>query len=92
MYFMIISIILISLIGTLSHILYDITKHNKVIGLFCAVNESTWEHIKIGLTATFIYSFIDGAFLGTNENYFIAKFISLVCIIIIIPIVISILG
>ena len=51
--FTIISIIVISLIGTLSHFLYDISKHNKVVGLFAAVNESTWEHIKIALTPTF---------------------------------------
>ena len=77
--------IIIILIGTLLHFTYELSNHNKVVALFSAVNESTWEHIKIGLTATFIYSFVDGALLGTNENYFIAKFISLLCIIIIIP-------
>lgn len=42
MTFMIISIIIISLIGTLSHFLYDMSEHNKIVGLFTAVNESTW--------------------------------------------------
>ena len=85
MYFTIISIILISLIGTLSHFLYDITNHNKVIGLFCAVNESTWEHIKIALTPTFLWSLIDGYIYGTSSNYFFAKFTSLVIIITLMP-------
>ena len=46
---LLISIIVISIIGTLSHFLYDISNHNKILGLFTAVNESTWEHIKIAL-------------------------------------------
>lgn len=85
MIFMIISIILISLIGTLSHFLYDISNHNKIVGLFSAVNESTWEHIKIALTPTLLWSLIDGFIYGANHNYFFAKFISLFIIIILMP-------
>ena len=40
--FFLISTMFISLIGTLSHFTYDISNHNKIIGLFSAVNESTW--------------------------------------------------
>lgn len=86
MIFLIISIIVISLIGTISHFLYDISNHNKIVGLFAAVNESTWEHIKIALTPTFIWSIVDGLVYGSNPNYFFAKFISLLIIIILMPI------
>ena len=85
MKFFIISVILISIIGTLSHFLYDISNHNKVIGLFSAVNESTWEHVKIALTPTLLWGLIDGFIYGTNQNYFLAKFISLLSIIIFMP-------
>ena len=85
MNFMIISIILISIIGTLSHFLYDIFKHNKIVGLFTSVNESTWEHIKIALTPTIIWGLIDGYIYGMNPNYFLAKFVSLISIIILMP-------
>ena len=85
MYFTIISIIVISVIGTMLHFFYDITKHNKFVGLFAAVNESTWEHVKIALTPTILWGLIDGYIYGINSNYFIAKFISLVTIIILIP-------
>lgn len=47
---MLLSIIIISIVGTISHFLYDISNHNKIVGLFTAVNESIWEHIKIALT------------------------------------------
>ena len=85
MSFLVISMIVISLVGTLSHFLYDICKHNKVIGLFAAVNESTWEHIKIALTPTLLWSIVDGYVYGMNTNYFLAKFVSLFVIIILMP-------
>ncbi len=34
MKFIILSIIIISLVGTISHFLYDITNHNIIVGLF----------------------------------------------------------
>ena len=86
MCFMIISIIVISVIGTLSHFLYDMTKHNKIVGLFTAVNESTWEHIKIGITPTIVWGLVDGYIYGANPNYFLAKFVSLIVIIVLIPV------
>ena len=82
----IISVIIISTVGTLSHFLYDIFNHNKVVGLFSAVNESTWEHIKIALTPTFLWSLIDGYQFGFLPNYFIGKCASLLIIIILMPI------
>lgn len=85
MLYLIISIIIISVIGTLSHFLYDLTNHNKFIGIFTAVNESTWEHIKIALTPTLLWSIVDGFLYGTNPNYFFAKTISLITIIILMP-------
>ena len=84
---MLISIIVISLIGTLAHFLYDLSGHNKIVGLFASVNESTWEHIKIALTPTFLWSLLDGYLYGVNPNYFFAKFICLLSIIIVIPLI-----
>lgn len=81
-----IAIIFIALVGTLSHFLYEISGHNKVVGLFAAVNESTWEHIKIALTPIFLFSLYDYFVYGNLDNYAFAKACSLVFIIIVIPI------
>ena len=86
MIFLVISVIVISIFGTLSHFLYDISNHNKIVGLFAAVNESVWEHIKIALTPTLLWGLLDGFIYGTNGNYFFAKFISLLVIIILMPV------
>lgn len=85
MSFMIISIVFISVFGTAAHFMYDFFNHNKFVGLFCAVNESTWEHIKIALTPTIIWGLVDGYIYGGNPNYFLAKFISLASIIFVMP-------
>ena len=79
------SIIIISILGTLLHFLYDWTNHNKIVGLFAAVNESTWEHIKIALTSTILWSLVDGYKYGLYPNYFLAKLGSLLIIVIVIP-------
>lgn len=79
------SVVIIFIIGSLSHFLYDWTHHNRIAGLFSAVNESTWEHIKIALTAAFLWGFVDGFIYGPDPNYFPAKFISLLVITLIIP-------
>ena len=55
-----ISFLVISIVGTLLHFVYEWSNHNNIISLFAAVNESTWEHIKIALTPYFLYSLVDG--------------------------------
>lgn len=81
----IIGIIFISALGTLLHFTYDFSKHNKIIALFSAVNESTWEHTKMALTPTFLWSLYDIFVYFPNPNYFSAKLVGLLVIIIIIP-------
>lgn len=80
-----ISILIISILGTFLHFLYEISHHNKYVALFAAVNESTWEHIKIALTPTLLWSLYDGFVYGSLDNYFIAKSLSLLAIIIVMP-------
>lgn len=81
-----IGIIFIAIIGTLLHFTYEWSRHNKFVAIFSAVNESTWEHIKICMTPTFLWSLYDGYVYGLNANYFIGKSLSLLAIIILIPI------
>ena len=75
------SIIFIFCIGSLFHFLYEISGHNKIVALFAAVNESTWEHIKMALSSMFIWSLHDGYMYGDYSNYFIGKTLSLIIVI-----------
>ena len=74
------SVIVISAAGTLAHFLYDLTGEHRPIGLFTAVNESIWEHIKIAITPSLLWCLYDGYYYGENPNYFCAKLMSLLVI------------
>ena len=80
-----IGIIVISILGTFLHFLYELSGHNKFVAIFAAVNESTWEHIKICMTPTILWSLYDAYIYGLNANYLIAKALSLLTIIFLIP-------
>ena len=48
----------ISLLGTLLHFTYEWSGCNSFIGLFSAVNESVWEHMKLLFFPTAVFSII----------------------------------
>jgi len=45
--FEILSTIFISMLGTLLHFTFEWSNNNPLVGIFSAVNESTWEHLKL---------------------------------------------
>lgn len=66
-----ISIIVCLVLGTLLHFTYEWSGENKFVALFSAVNESTWEHLKLSFFPMFIM-FVIGYFLfGKNTNNYI---------------------
>ena len=76
----IIAFIIIGLLGTLGHFLYDWSGENKLIGYFFSVNESTWEHLKLLFFPTIIFSVFEYFFMKDRpENYIPAVVISLLC-------------
>lgn len=80
-----IGMLFIAIIGTSLHFTYEISHHNKYVAMFSAVNESTWEHIKICMTPTILWSLYDGFVYGANGNYLMGKALSLLTIILLIP-------
>ena len=60
------SVILVSLgmivplgfLGSVLHFLFDWTKHNRLVAFFSAVNESSWEHIKIAIWPVFLLQIV----------------------------------
>ena len=81
----VIGIILICLVGTLLHFTYELSHHNKYVAIFSAVNESTWEHIKIGMTPTLIWSIYEISVYSFSLSFILAKSLCLLTIILLIP-------
>lgn len=46
----------IAVLGTLLHFLYGWCSNNPIVGTFSAINESTWEHLKLFYFPFLIYS------------------------------------
>lgn len=70
--------LIISILGTLGHFVYEITGKNTFIGLFFPINESTWEHLKLLFYPALIY--FGAEYLlnyKNNKNYISASVISI---------------
>ena len=64
-------IVPLGLLGSVLHFLFDWTKHNKIVAIFSAVNESYWEHIKIAIWPVFLLQVV----LFASGGYQYASFI-----------------
>ncbi len=65
--YMITGVFFVSIIGTLSHFVYEWSGENFFLGLFFPVNESTWEHMKMLFFPMLLYSTLAGTQLK-REN------------------------
>lgn len=68
--FEIISFIFISLLGVFLHFAYDLSNQNALVGIFSAINESTWEHLKLLFFPTLITIIVGYIFFKNDvPNY-----------------------
>lgn len=65
----IVGFIFVSIIGTLSHFLYDWTGQNVLVGLFTPVNESVWEHMKLAFFPMLLYIFLENLWLKEKTPF-----------------------
>lgn len=84
---LIVETLVITLVGSLLHFTYEWSGKNKFVAIFSAVNESTWEHIKLALSAIFLCTLVDIWWLGDNPNYWVARSMSFLVPIVVIPII-----
>lgn len=60
--------------GSLLHFVYEWSHHSPIVGLFSPVNESVWEHLKMGFWSLFLFSVIEYWFIKRRaDNFFVAK-------------------
>lgn len=66
--------LLVSAVGTLLQFLYRWTGESTLVAAFSAVNESTWEHIKMLYVPYFVFTMVEfTAFAEPFRNFFAAK-------------------
>ena len=59
----IIETVLIIILGIILHFLYEWSGKNKFVATFSAVNESTWEHLKLAFFPILIFGIVDFIFV-----------------------------
>ena len=75
----------IPIFGTLAHFIYDWTNHHKTAAIFFAVNESTWENMKLAIGPSFLWLIIEALWLTSYDNFIFAKMIALLLTCLLIP-------
>ena len=65
------------IVGTIGHFLYEWSGYNKVVGFFFAKDETTWEHMKLGITPIILWTIIELLTFDFN-NLLFAKFASII--------------
>jgi hypothetical protein len=68
----------IVIIGTLLHFCFEWSGSFAPFALFCAVNESVWEHLKLGFWPGLFFAILEYMFWGSKAaNFLTAKALSL---------------
>lgn len=76
-----------SLLGTLLHFVYDWTGESIFAAPISAVNESTWEHMKLLFFPMFVFSLIESRFFTEHKNFWCVKLRSTLLGLSLIPII-----
>ncbi len=65
---------ILTALGFLYHFIFKWTNQYYLIAAFVPVNESVWEHLKLGLWSLITFSLVEYTVLGnTMSNYFFSK-------------------
>ena len=72
--------------GTLLHFLYDWTGGSTAAAVFSAVNESTWEHMKLFFIPAFIFALIQRRFFPGQNDFRCVKLLGITLGLLLIPV------
>lgn len=72
--------------GTLLHFVYDWSGGRPLAAAFSAVNESTWEHMKLLYFPIFIFAIIQSRYFKDYKNFWCVKLLGIITGLCIIPV------
>lgn len=85
---LVISFIFISILGTIFHFTHNWIKNGVLLHIFSAINESTWEHMKMLVAPTLIVLLVQFLTIGPQfENIFFGILILFIVEILTIPLI-----
>ncbi|MBU7018072.1 MAG: hypothetical protein HXS44_11235 [Theionarchaea archaeon] len=72
----VLGIVFIFFLGSFLHFTFELSGYQKVVAVVAAVNESVWEHLKLGFWPAVLWALIEYPFLK-RSNFIAAKAVSL---------------
>jgi hypothetical protein len=88
LFYELIGMVFIIILGSVLHFTFEWSGSQPVVGVFSAVNESVWEHLKLAFWPASLFMLVEYALLKKAANNFaLAKTIGVYLMVIIIPIV-----
>jgi hypothetical protein len=88
LYWQLAGAVFVLLVGTLLHFTFAWSGYSRVVAVFSTVNESVWEHLKLGFWPFFLFSLVEYFFVNKDvADFFFAAFIGVAVIQLFIPLV-----
>ncbi len=79
-------VLFIIFFGSLLHFTFELSGYNPVVGVFSAVNESIWEHLKLAFWPTLLFALIEYSLIVDDANNFVlAKTVGVYAMVAVIP-------
>jgi hypothetical protein len=83
-----VGMVFIIILGTLLHFTFEWSGFQEIVGVFSAVNESVWEHLKIAFMPSILFAILEYRYVyKRTNNFFFAKAIGIYTIMVIIPVI-----
>lgn len=70
LFFELVGIFFIIIFGSILHFTFEWSGGNAVVGVFSAVNESVWEHLKLGFWPAIVFALVEFKYLRKETNNF----------------------
>jgi len=70
LFFELVGIVFIIIFGSILHFTFEWSGGNAVVGVFSAVNESVWEHLKLGFWSAIVFALVEFKYLRKETNNF----------------------
>ena len=81
-----IGMVFIILLGSALHFTYELSGHNLLVGIFSAINESVWEHLKLAFWPSILFMLGQYWLMRkSTHNFFLAKALGVSLMIVTIP-------
>jgi hypothetical protein len=87
-FYELVGMIFIIILGSVLHFTFEWSGNQPIVGLFSAVNESVWEHLKLAFWPALLFTLVEYSELKkVVSNFALAKTIGVYLMVIIIPII-----